>query len=116
MTDFIYHITSRCAWAVAQKSGVYAADSLASVGFMHCSRKAQILRVANAFYPSQHGLVILEIDPEILQPELRWEAGADKVDELFPHLYGLLNLEAVVRVFDFEPGVEGEFSLPAGIT
>jgi uncharacterized protein (DUF952 family) len=73
----------------------------------------QIKRVANNFFANQHGLVILVIDPSRLKPEVRWEAGTDKADELFPHIYGPLNLEAVVRVLDFEPGPDGMFSLPA---
>jgi len=71
------------------------------------------MRVANSFFTNLPGLVILVIDPSRLKPEVRWEAGTDKADELFPHIYGPLNLEAVVRVLDFEPGPDGMFSLPA---
>jgi uncharacterized protein (DUF952 family) len=115
VTGFIYHITSRRSWSAAQTGGVYSADSLASQGFIHCSKVDQILRVANTFYANQRGLVILEIDPSKLKPQLRWEPGTDKADELFPHLYDPLNLAAVIRVLDFEPGPEGRFSLPAGL-
>ncbi|HEX7541319.1 MAG TPA: DUF952 domain-containing protein [Anaerolineales bacterium] len=113
MTVFIFHIAARTSWSAAQKSGVYSADSLASEGFIHCSKANQIKRIANNLFANQHGLVILVIDPSRLKPELRWEAGTDKADELFPHLYGPLNLEAVMRVLDFEPGPDGMFSLPA---
>jgi uncharacterized protein (DUF952 family) len=115
MTDFIYHITTRVSWSAAQKGGMYSADSLVNEGFIHCSSAGQILRVANAFYASQHGLVILGIDRSQLKPEIRWEPGTDKADELFPHIYGPLNLNAVSRVFDFEPALDGSFSLPADI-
>ena len=115
MTGLIYHITSRVSWAAAKRSGVYSADSLASQGFIHCSKVDQVLRVANSFYTSQRGLVILAIDPSRLTPRIRWEPGTDKADELFPHIYGPLNLDAVVRVFDFEPGAQGTFALPAGM-
>ncbi len=116
MTEFIYHITSRTSWSAVQKSGAYSADSLASEGFIHCSKTNQILRVANNIFANQRGLVLLEIDPSQLKPEVRWEAGADKADELFPHLYGPLNLEAVVRVLDFEPGADGKFHLPVSLS
>ncbi len=112
MTEPIYHITSRTSWSAAQKSGAYSADSLTSEGFIHCSKMNQILRVANSIFTNQRGLVILMIDPSQLKPEVRWEAGTDKADELFPHLYGPLDLEAVVRVLDFEPGLDGKFHLP----
>ena len=116
MTDLIYHITSRTSWSAAQKSGEYSADSLMSQGFIHSSKLDQILRVAIAFYGNRHGLVILVIDPSKLKPEVRWEAGTDKTDELFPHIYGHLNLEAVDRVLDFEPGPDGIFHLPVPLS
>ena len=115
MTNFIYHITSQFAWSAAQKKGIYSTGSLADDGFIHCSEKNQILRVANSFFVNQHGLVILIIDPSKLNPEVRWEAGSDKADELFPHIYGLLNLEAVLCVLDFEPGGDGRFFLPQSL-
>ena len=115
MTGLIYHVTSRTSWSAAQKSGAYSADSLASQGFIHCSKMDQILRVANTIFTNQHGLVILAIDMSRLKAEVRWEAGADNADELFPHIYGPLDLEAVVRVIDFEPGADGMFRLPASI-
>ena len=112
MTDYIYHITSQVSWSAAQLSGTYKADSLAKEGFIHCSKASQILRVANSYYLEQHGLVILMIDPALLKPGLRWEPGSDRADELFPHIYGPLNLDAVKRVFDFPPGLDGKFLLP----
>lgn len=115
MAEFIYHITSQAAWADAQKSGAYSADSLAGEGFVHCSGLSQIKRVADDFYSNQHGLVILQIDPSMLTSEVRWEAGTDKSDELFPHVYGPLDLEAVLRVLDFEPEADGNFDLPVSL-
>jgi uncharacterized protein (DUF952 family) len=112
VTEFIFHITSRSAWEEAQKNGKYESDSLRTEGFIHSSRREQVLRVANAFYHHQQGLVILKIDLSRLQPEVRWEAGTDKADELFPHLYGPLNLEAVKQVITFDPLPGGMFTLP----
>ena len=115
MTELIYHITSRISWAAAQKSGAYSVDSLTSAGFIHCSKVNQIVRVANIFFTNQHGLAILVIDPLKLKSEVRWEIGTDKTDELFPHIYGPLIVEAVVRVLDFTPGPDGMFSLPVDL-
>jgi uncharacterized protein (DUF952 family) len=112
VTELIYHITLWASWSAAQKSGSYSADSLKSEGFIHCSKMDQILRVADRYYADHHRLAILVVDPSLLKPELRWEAGTDKADELFPHIYGPLNLEAIVSVLDFEPGSDGRFSLP----
>ena len=116
----ILHLASNAAWLAASKKGVYHSDSLSTEGFIHCSTASQIVDVANAFYRSQPGLIILVIDVEKLTSELKWEPPAHpnperaaKVgDELFPHVYGPINVEAVVKVIPFEPAGDGMFSLP----
>ena len=115
MTDTILHITPRTSWSAAQKAGAYTADTLAGEGFIHCSKTDQILRVANTVFTGQNGLVILVIDPIRLTSEIRWEPGVDLAAELFPHVYGPINLDAVVRVLDFKPGVDGNFRLPKSL-
>jgi uncharacterized protein (DUF952 family) len=108
----LLHITTRSAWFAAQAAGNYTADSLAMQGFIHCSRPSQVLRVANDLFRDQKGLVLLVIDPARLTAELKWEPGADLATEDFPHLYGPLNLEAVVGVLPFEQDASGHFCLP----
>ncbi len=115
MSGFIYHITARSSWLETAGTREYKADSIKNEGFIHCSKADQLLRVANNYYGQQHDLVILMIDPKKLQAEVRWEPGTDKVDELFPHIYGPVNVDAVRQVFDLEPGPEGLFSLPEGL-
>jgi len=112
MTLSIVHITHRDDWALAQLSGEYCPGSLSKEGFIHCSKPGQAAYVAETFYAGHHGLVLLVIDPDRLQAELRWEPGADKPDEIFPHIYGSLNLDAVIQVLDFNPGPDGYNILP----
>ncbi len=106
--DLIYHITSRKDWEAAQAAGSYRADSLASQGFIHASTRAQVLRTANRFYHGQRGLVLLAIDPRRGGVEVRYEAPEGS-QELFPHIYGPLSLDAVVSVQAFEPEPDGAF-------
>jgi uncharacterized protein (DUF952 family) len=108
----ILHITSKTAWAEAQRNGFYSAPSLATEGFIHCSTPSQVVATAERFYAGQHGLVLLILDSERIQPEVKYEAGTDKPDELFPHVYGRINLDAVTRVLDFEPDPAGRWTLP----
>ncbi len=115
----ITHLTTRDAWLAARRTGVYTAPSLDSQGFIHCSRPDQVVKVANAFYAAQHGLVLLVIDPSRLTSELKWEppvhpapGQAPVTDDLFPHLYGPLNADAVTSVLDFPPDETGRFHLP----
>ena len=114
----ILHLASNNAWLAAVKDGIYHADSLSTEGFIHCSKASQIVGVANTFYHGQQGLVLLVIDPSKLEAELKWEPPAvpepthAREGELFPHLYGPLNLDAVVNVITFEPDANGIFTLP----
>ena len=116
---FILHLASNAAWLAATKKGAYRADSLSTEGFIHCSKPSQIVDVANTFYRGQHGLVLLLIDPSKLKPELKWEPPAEpepthaRAGDLFPHVYGPLNLDAVASVLDFQPDpATGTFTLP----
>ncbi|UBF28501.1 DUF952 domain-containing protein [Kovacikia minuta CCNUW1] len=110
--SLILHITARSHWQQAQQIGVYRPDSLSSEGFIHCSTPAQVVRTANAFFAGQSGLLLLCIEPEFVQPEIRYEtADGDQ----FPHIYGALNLDAVTQVVEFEPEPDGKFELPQEI-
>ena len=90
------HITSSKAWREAQRRGVYTANSLETEGFIHFSKPDQVIAVANSSYHGQKDLVLLCVLPEKLMAELRYEALG--TNEAYPHLYGPLNLGAVVNV------------------
>ena len=111
----ILHITERRSWQSAQVAGAYRAASLDTEGFIHCSTAEQVVRVANSFYKGQTDLVLLCIEAERLQATLKWEQPIPSNDphssELFPHIYGAINLEAVVRVVEFPPNTNGTFTL-----
>jgi uncharacterized protein (DUF952 family) len=115
----IFHITTRADWEAAQTKGEYTADSLQSEGFIHCSTLAQVLPVAEKFYKGQGGLVLLMIEPTLLSSDLKWEPpsggtpppGVPEGDK-FPHIYGPINLDAVVNVLDFIRDANGDFQLP----
>jgi uncharacterized protein (DUF952 family) len=99
----VYHITSRLAWDAAQQVGEYRAESLDTQGFIHFSKREQVIGTANRYYRNTPGLVLLKIDAERLKAELRYEppAEAPDSDARFPHLYGALNLNAVIAALDF---------------
>jgi uncharacterized protein (DUF952 family) len=114
----IMHIVSHGDWAQAQRDGVYRAPSLDTVGFIHFSRPEQVVATANRFYQGQTDLVLLVVDPDRLHAQLRNErpAEAPESSEYFPHLYGALNLDAIVKVVAFPPDAEGQWSaLPTGV-
>lgn len=115
--NMIYHITTKDAWEQAQQSGTYRAPSLDAEGFIHASKQDQILWVANRFYVGGDDLILLAIDPAKLIAELREEPADSNMPldadlGLFPHIYGELNVDAILKVFDFPPQADGTFQLP----
>ena len=115
----IYHITSRATWDEAQQRGDYRAESLEIEGFIHCSTPSQVLPVAENFYKGQSGLILLVIDPTFLSSALKWEAPSGGTPppgvpdgDSFPHIYGPINLDAVVKILDLETDSHYKFILP----
>lgn len=110
----IYHITSHAQWLDALKDGLYRGDTLDTEGFIHCSTAAQVVAVANAFFRGRTDLVLLKIDSNLLHAEVRYEPSEPR--QLFPHIYGPLNPDAVIDVVRFEPDEDGTFQLPPAIS
>jgi uncharacterized protein (DUF952 family) len=118
----IVHITSRKDWSEAMRAGQYIPASLKSDGFIHCSTFTQALPVAEKYYKGQSGLVLLVIDPARLASDLKWDPPSEgapppgvREGEVFPHIYGPINLDAIVQALDFAPGPQGDFVLPPGL-
>lgn len=109
----IYHIADASDWEKARKEGEYRSPNLGLFGFIHCSTEEQIIKVANFQYEGQEGKVLLEIDEELLNSRVEYEKvpGAP-FDEVFPHVYGPIDLEAVTGWAPFEPGPDGRFEFP----
>jgi uncharacterized protein (DUF952 family) len=112
--DVILHITKRNAWERAQALGSYRADTLESQGFIHCSTPEQVVRVANSLFRWQDDLMLLSIDREEVEAEIRYE-NLEGGEEVFPHIYGPLNIDAVVSVVDLKPETDGTFVLPKSL-
>lgn len=116
----IFHITTQIAWDDARNSGEYRAASLLTEGFIHCSTLAQVLPVANNYYKEQDELILLTIEDTLLSSDLKWEApsggtpppGVPEGDP-FPHIYGPINLDAVVSVSELTRDSNNEWILPS---
>jgi len=93
----IYHVSTAKEWQTAQQQGFYEVGSLATEGFIHCSKIEQVAGVLERYYKDQTGLLLLHIDESKLTAPLKYEL-APSVNEEFPHIYGKLNLGAVVEV------------------
>src|SRR5438128_8378337 len=109
----IFHVTTEADWASAQAAGTYALSTgrltLAQVGFVHCAFEEQVARVASVFFRGLAKLLVLRIAIDKLHAEVRYE-NLEGGDELFPHVYGPLNLDAIVGVRPLPPGRDGTFT------
>jgi uncharacterized protein (DUF952 family) len=104
MSTSILHITERSLWEEARARGTYELSTrgktLQEEGFIHCSTRAQLPKVADFLYGSYDGpdqLVVLVIDPARLDAPLKYEAPEPGAEE-FPHIYGPIPVDAVVAV------------------
>ena len=107
----ILHIAQESAWLSAVPSGIYRADSLETEGFIHCSTPAQVLGPANERFRGQEELVLLSIDPEKVATPIIYEDCYES-GQAFPHIYGPLDVAAVMAVIPFPPQADGSFLLP----
>jgi uncharacterized protein (DUF952 family) len=93
----IYHITIKKEWQQAEQRGHYEATSLAEEGFIHCSEERQLAGVLERFYTGKTDLLKLSIDTSKLTSSLYYD-WSPSVEDTFPHIYGPINLDAVVAV------------------
>lgn len=95
----IHHLALAADWQEAIRAGVYCRStrglSLEQVGFIHACFAHQLAATQARFYADGPDLVLLSIDPARLTVPLRLEPPAGS-EELFPHIYGPLALDAVV--------------------
>jgi uncharacterized protein (DUF952 family) len=114
----IYHLALDADWAHALDSGNgYCVSSIGrhldDVGFIHCSFEHQLRRVADAFYRGRSDVVLLSIDEARLTSPIReenTEGGAD----LYPHIYGPLNVDAVVAARPLATNDDGTLAIVIG--
>lgn len=101
----IFHVARAEDWDAARADGAYrwstAGRTLEEEGFVHCAGADQVDGVLERYYAGATGLVLLTIDVDRLSNEVRVEdlTGAG---ETFPHVYGPIDLDAVVEVRSLE--------------
>jgi uncharacterized protein (DUF952 family) len=107
----IYKICPAPAWREAERAGVYkgSADDSRD-GFIHFSTAAQVAGTAGKHFAGQRDLILLAIDADALGDALRWEPS--RGGELFPHLYGDLDLGAVTDVLALRLRPDGTHDIP----
>ena len=91
---FIYHIVLPEIWEQVRNEPLYRHESLSAEGFIHCSYEEQIDGVIGRYYADRDELVVLTIDTDKLSARLVAEPSTG--GEVYPHIYGPLNMVAVI--------------------
>jgi uncharacterized protein (DUF952 family) len=107
----LVHLCCAQEWSDARTGGQLRPESLTTAGFIHLSTPDQVHLPANRLYRGRSDLVLLYVDSIRLDSPVRWEPGvaADPESMLFPHLYGPLPVEAVIKVTGYRPAADGNF-------
>ncbi len=91
-----YHLAPEPVWEAQRDGGMYRPETYAEDGFIHCTDgEVNLLAVANLFYQAdKRPHVVLVIDPTRIEAPVRYEDAK----RIYPHIYGHLNVDAVVEV------------------
>jgi uncharacterized protein (DUF952 family) len=102
-----YHATPKAHWEASDASQPYVSNDFADEGFIHCTDSADALpSVLTTYYRDEPGdWVVLTIDKRRVSPPVRYEDP----DNVFPHIYGPLNRDAIVDVRDILRAEDGTF-------
>jgi len=107
----LYKICPSGLWREAEKAGVFAGAPVdIADGFIHFSTATQVVETAAKHFAGQDDLLLVAIDSDRLGTDLRWEPS--RGGALFPHLYALLDLSAVLWVKPLPLGPDGRHVFP----
>jgi uncharacterized protein (DUF952 family) len=112
----IYHIALAKDWDAALEAGEYRTSTLGRTldeeGFIHAAFAGQVPGVAERYYAQvTEPLVLLTIDETRL--DVPWQVEEVAGSEAgFPHVYGPIEVSAVVMNTPLPRGADGRFELP----
>ena len=111
MNNSLYRVVSLEDWEETQKLGrVPRCGSDERDGFVHLSTEETFIETANLYFEISESPLALEIDPEHLGNDLKWERVASRGDVAFPHLYSEgIPLSAVRAVISLDHFTQSGF-------
>ena len=124
MAQPIFHLVPADYYHSQPQDQPYRPATFAQEGFVHCTAGADLLvEIANTYFDSLPGqLLVLEIDPQCLTAPLKFEppipppeqaSAGPAVSTLFPHIYGPLNRDAIIKCFALQRNDAGQWQMPA---
>lgn len=96
----IFHIAQSSDVQRRQTNDDYHCASLTQEGFIHCCDRNQLAGVVGRYYQDIDDVQLLLIDVNKLVPALIHENTVGG-SELFPHIYGPINADAIIEAVPF---------------
>jgi uncharacterized protein (DUF952 family) len=107
----LYKICPAALWREAERDGVFrGSEHDRRDGFIHFSTAAQVAETAAKHFAGQDGLVLVFVDAARLGAALKWEPS--RGGDLFPHLYGPLDVKAARKIEALPLGPDGHHRFP----
>ena len=104
----ILHCMKKETWLERKNKQFWGKRNIEAEGFIHCSTVEYFWRVAPNFKEINEELLLLCIDESKLKSEVRYEDG-DNCGRFYPHVYGLINNDAVIAVLPFLRNENGDY-------
>ncbi|WP_425449702.1 DUF952 domain-containing protein [Dethiothermospora halolimnae] len=95
-------------WNKIKDKDGFASKDLDTEGFIHCSYPRQTTGVLNKHFKNEKKVMLLCIDPDLLTSEWKSEDLKGKGEE-FPHVYGEINTDSIIKVIEIKPSKDGVF-------
>lgn len=102
----ILHCMKKTTWETRKNKEYWGKRNVDAEGFIHCSTVEYFWRVAPNFTDVEDELVLICLDENKLEAEVRYEDG-DNCGREYPHVYGMINNDAVIAVLPFIKDKDG---------
>lgn len=106
---YVYKLLTGADWQAASGMGVTCTEIDEQDGYVHLSSRAQVAETARLHFAGAEGVRLLRFAVADLPP-LEWEVS--RGGQLFPHLYGPLEVSLADAVWHLLPGPDGQFRFP----
>ena len=104
----ILHCMKKSTWQERKERECWGKRNIETDGYIHCSTVEYFWRVAPNFNHVKEELVLVCIDESRLKSEVRYE-DTDNCGRAYPHVYGLINNDAVITVLPFLRNDDGTY-------
>ena len=105
----IAHCMRKNKWNEIKDEDYWGYQDIEEEGFIHCSPIKYLWRVLPNFEDVKDELVIICIDEDKLEAEVKYEDD-DNCGRNYPHVYGIINNDAVIKVLDYLKDEQGHYT------